>query len=505
VTTHRNRRPQLPHGWVSAQLADIVDSIDKVNPSLNPGAEFIYLDISSIDNTEHRIASPKRYLGADAPSRARQLVRAGDILFSTVRTYLENTAIVHKDYEGQVASTGFCVLRPLTPVSSRYVFYLTLSDGFVDRLTSLQRGTSYPAVRNSDVLDQLVPIAPANEQRRIVAKIEELFSQLDAGVAALQRAKAQLQRYRQAVLKAAMTGELTREWREAHTDQLEPASVLLERLVGTTTGAKRTQVKSVPLDSSKLAALPERWLWTNVGDIGHVSGGLTKNQTRTKYAESLPYLRVANVYADQLRLDDVSTIGVKQAELDRALLHKGDLLIVEGNGSLDQIGRVALWDGSIPICVHQNHIIKVRFEPVEIGEFTLHWLLSHGGREQITRVANSTSGLYTLSLSKVRALPVPLPPLAEQRQILAEVELALSHADRMEQAVKQGLARSALLRQSILNKAFEGALVPQDPTDEPAPALLERITAEKPGREADTKQTGKQHKKKEPDQPSPFS
>jgi type I restriction enzyme S subunit len=195
-----------------------------------------------------------------------------------------------------------------------------------------------------------------------------------------------------------------------------------------------------------------------VGDIGNITGGITKNSKRNALQKKLPYLRVANVYANELALDDVSEIGVEENEIERALLKKGDLLVVEGNGSADQIGRVAIWDGSISPCLHQNHIIKVRFDPPEVAKYVLYWLLSKDGREQITRVASSTSGLYTLSLSKVSSLPIPLPPLDEQRRIVAEVERRLSVVREVESAVEAGLARAARLRQAILRSAFEGRL-----------------------------------------------
>lgn len=166
------------------------------------------------------------YRGADAPSRARQLVRAHDVLFSTVRTYLKNIAQVPEACDGQVASTGFAVLRGKEGVSSKYLFYFCLTEDFLDTLGSLQRGTSYPAVHDSDVREQFIPLPPLAEQRRIVAAIEEQLAQLDAGVAALKSAQAKLRRYRASVLKAACEGALVPQ-----DPSDEPASILLERIL----------------------------------------------------------------------------------------------------------------------------------------------------------------------------------------------------------------------------------------------------------------------------------
>ena len=164
--------PPLPEGWNWTTIGDITRIVEKIDPKQTPDAQFTYLDISSVDNKTNRIMEPKMYYGTEAPSRARQLVEAHDILFSTVRTYLRNIALVPETYDGEIASTGFSVLRGQSGIVPQYLFYYTLTDGFVDDLTQLQRGTSYPAVRDGDVRAQFIPLAPLPEQHRIVEAIE---------------------------------------------------------------------------------------------------------------------------------------------------------------------------------------------------------------------------------------------------------------------------------------------------------------------------------------------
>lgn len=298
-----------------------------------------------------------------------------------------------------------------------------------------------------------------------MAWIETEMTRLEAGVAALKRARVALGRYKASVLKAACEGRLVPTEAElARTEgrDYEPADRLLGRILAERRArweaehpGKRYETPAAP-EPSALPPLPEGWCWATVGQIGNVIGGLTKNQKRAAHVLQLPYLRVANVYADKLLLDEIEKIGVAESEIERVLLKQGDLLIVEGNGSIDQIGRVAIWNGAIDRCVHQNHIIKVRLDKVEFGRFALFWLLSMDGRQHITRVASSTSGLYTLSISKVAALPLPLPPLAEQERIVAEVERRMSVAAEVEATLDASLARAERLRQSILKRAFEG-------------------------------------------------
>ena len=163
------------------------------------------------------------------------------------------------------------------------------------------------------------------------------------------------------------------------------------------------------------------------------------------------------------------------------------MLIVEGNGSPSQIGRMAIWKGEIKDCVHQNHIIRARLYGGLMPQYVESYWNSPIGTSEVSKVASSTSGLYTLSVSKVSDLPVPLAPLAEQHRIVAEVERRLSAIQQAESSVEANLTRAGRLRQSILKQAFSGKLVPQNPGDEPASVLLEGIRAEREAAQAAAK------------------
>jgi type I restriction enzyme S subunit len=258
-------------------------------------------------------------------------------------------------------------------------------------------------------------------------------------------------------------------------------------------GSKPKPPKTLPpLSAEELAELPELpegWGWFRLVDFSDISGGLTKNQKRSSLPIKRPFLRVGNVYANRLELEDMHETGISEAEIERVTLAKGDILVVEGNGSVDQIGRVAIWNGAIDGCVHQNHLIKARPFNLVRSEFILHFLMSELGRKFIVRSASSTSGLHTLSISKVESLFVPLCEIEEQDILLSELSSKLSLADQLDQTITTALQQAEALRQSILKKAFSGQLVPQDPNDEPASELLARIRAERDAPSAKPKLT----------------
>lgn len=230
--------------------------------------------------------------------------------------------------------------------------------------------------------------------------------------------------------------------------------------------------------------LPAGWVWARLGEISNITGGLTKNPKRAAWPTKLPFLRVGNVQAGYLNLSDLHKTGIQSSELPRVLLREGDLLIVEGNGSLDQLGRCAVWNGQIAPCVHQNHVIKARFAESEISEWVSLWLSSSNGRKIVEAVASSTSGLHTLSISKVSDFLVPIPPSLERQRVMSCVRKLFADLDEAEAALKRARASLAEYRASLLHAACIGQLTatwraPRPPPAEDGATLLRRILAER--------------------------
>jgi len=284
-----------------------------------------------------------------------------------------------------------------------------------------------------------------------------------------------LKRYRASVLKAAVEGRLVpteAELARAEGRDYEPASVLLARIL-----AERRRSEQVFED---LPALPPGWAWSTLGELANVKGGITKGEKRkpnVTYRE-VPYLRVANVQRGYLDLSIIKMIFASEEKITELRLQPGDVLFNEG-GDRDKLGRGWVWKGEISECIHQNHVFRARVVGDAIMPQFLSWYGNTEGQRYFFDEGKQTTNLASINMTKLRALPVPVPPRSEQLRIVQAVEESLSLIDSALSSIEREPARCLRLRQSILKWAFEGRLADQDPTDEPASALLERIRAER--------------------------
>lgn len=451
----------LPISWTMAT----VEQVAEVNGrSFSPLPQAIGLPVHFVPMS----AVVEEFGGIDVSSR-RPLGEAqkgytafveGDVLFAKITPCMENGKIAlvpplpdHIAY----GSTEFQVLRANGVVAPKWLAHFVAQREFRRLARRNMTGSAgQMRVPTSWLAAAPIPVAPLREQHRIVEKLEELLSDLEAGVAELRVAQAKLRVYRQSLLKAAVTGELTAEWRVKFS------------------GLTRSPNEHETSTDSELPRLPPSWRWSSVGQIGAIQGGIQKQPSRTPVLNRYPFLRVANVARDELRLDDVHEIELFEGELKRVGLLPGDVLIVEGNGSRTEIGRCAVWSGEIANTVHQNHLIRVRPTGVR-SRFLAAWLNSPMGIGRLAALAATTSGLYTLSVSKIARIPVPVPPLDEQDQIVELLEEGKAILHEQAISISHALRQSEAQRKNILKAAFSGQLVPQDPNDEPASVLLERI------------------------------
>ena len=254
----------------------------------------------------------------------------------------------------------------------------------------------------------VVPSLP--EQERIVARIEELFSELDKAVETLNTTKQQLAVYRQAVIS--------------------------------TSFPELTSSNSVRLD-----------------EIAEISGGITKGRDLSQQKTiTLPYLRVANVQNGYLDLSQMKDIEVKLNEVDKYLLQEGDVLYTEG-GDRDKLGRGTVWKNEIPRCVHQNHVFKARLNQERaLPQYVAYWSMSVYARDYFFKKGKQSVNLASINKTVLSALILPMPSLEEQASIINNIESCLSVCDQIEKTIEQSLQQAEALRQSILKQAFEGRL-----------------------------------------------
>ena len=483
----------LPKGWAKAKVVNLVHLMNgcafKPTDWQRSG-----LPIVRIQNLNNPDATFNYFPADELPSKF--LIDHGDLLFAWSGT--PGTSFGAHIWRGGQAWLNqhiFHVVFSRESLEGKFL-QLAIHKNLDDYIRAAHGGAGLAHITKGRFGSSELLIAPLNEQCRIVAKIEERFSDLDAGVAALERAKTNLKRYRAAVLKAAVEGRQTEQWRAENPAQ-EPASKLLERILKQRRkkweqdqlAAYEAKGKQPPKnwqakykeptgpDTANLPNLPEGWCWATLETLSDIVGGITKDKKRETVpgVRQVPYLRVANVQREFLDLSEIKTIAAPEAAIADLALEKGDILFTEG-GDRDKLGRGWVWSEELTECIHQNHVFRARLFTTDIQP---KFVSQHGntfGKEWFIRAGKQTTNLASINMGILRRFPIAIPPASEQREILLRLDEKLTQMDAAEQAIKNGLARAARLRQSILKRTFEGKLVPQDPNDEPASVLLERIS-----------------------------
>jgi type I restriction enzyme S subunit len=505
---------ELPHDWAWATIEEVTEPRVEQAPPEGAG-NFIYVDISSIENQAKEILEQKTLLVSQAPSRARQQLKAHDVLVSMTRPNLNAVAMVPLDLNGSIGSTGFDVLRTKWIIPS-WLFYLVQTDDFIQAMSSLVQGVLYPAVRPKDIRTYRIPVASLPEQRRIVEEIEKQFTRLEAAVAALKRVQANLKRYRAAVLKSAVEGRLVPTEAElacAEGRSYEPASELLQRILSERRARweayqlakfrasgkepkdekwKHNYVEPSGPERACLPELPKAWIWSSIGQLFDVHVGATPSRAQPEYWNGdIPWVSSGEVAFCRLRdtREKITQLGLDNTSTE---LHPPGTVLLGMIGEGKTRGQSAILE--IDACNNQNSAAICVSGSGLPPEYVYYYLQ---GRYEETRRMSSGGNQPALNKARVRTIVVPLSPLAEQKRIVTEVERRLSVIDELEMQVEVNLKRAERLRQAILKRAFEGKLVPQDPSDEPASVLLERIRAVRAHREGQDKaksQVGRKNK-----------
>jgi len=465
---------KIPNGWAKVSFGQIVEpSKEKIEPE-NAG-QFPYIGLESIERDTGRLI---RLLPTNKIKSTKSVFKSGDLLYGKLRPYLNKVYVAQFD---GICSTDILIFRKRDNLNTKFLFYRMLSRDFVAYATQNSSGVNHPRV-NYKILSKFnMLLPPLNEQKRIVAKIEELFSRLDAGVESLKKAKTQLRRYRQSVLKAAFEGKLTEKWREKNEQKNFDSSADKSF----SSFSKRDEVLN------EFIEIPKCWRLDKLGNLVQDFRYGTSVKSKYEY-KGLPVIRIPNIGNGILDLQDMKHLE-KSNIPDNNRVKPGDLLIIRSNGSRELVGKCALVDKSADGWAFASYLIRIRPKNI-VPKYLQYALSAEIIKKQFYSSAKSTAGINNINTKELSRTLVPAPSIPEQQKIVEEIERRFSIIDSLEKTINS-LKEAERLRQAILKKAFEGRLVPQDPNDEPAWKLLERIKEEKKRLEAEKKNKKKRTKK----------
>jgi len=502
----------LPEGWVWVKLGEVASFKNGINfKSSQKGQEGILtIDVLNMYSKTTAIETKDLYR-VNINVKDDYLLKYGDILFvrSSVKREGVGLASLFTPIKEDVTFCGFIIRARLQSLDilPKFTTYYLRTDSAREKIVASSSQVTITNINQDALGNILFTLPPLNEQHRIVTKIEELFAKLDAGVELLNKLKIKLKRYRQAVLKAAVEGDLTKEWREAHQGELEPASELLQRILkqrrekwetdelakmeakGKTPKDDKWKQKykePVAPDTSDLPELPDGWCWAKLNEVASFKNGINFKSSQ-KGQLGILTVDVLNMYSNRLAVDTKELYRVDINIKEDYLLEYGDILFVRSSVKREGVGWTSLF---IPISekvTFCGFIIRARLQNLDISpKFITYYLRTDLARAKI--VASSSQVTITnISQNALGNILLPIPTVNEQHYIVSKIDQAFTQIDQLEKTIETNLKRSEKLRQSILKQAFTGQLVPQDPNDEPASKLLERIKAEKAQREAQAK------------------
>lgn len=427
----------IPATWCQTTVREITDPYDSIDPARQANRTFRYIDIGSIDNRSQEIAEPKTIVGLEAPSRARRVVRTGDTLFSTVRTYLKNVALVPPDLDGELTSTGIAVLRPSPAVEPNYLFAVARSDAFISMVSVAQDGTMYPAVSDADVMSAPIALPPLDEQRRIVAKIGSLSAKSKRARDRLDRVPTLVKKYKQSILDSAFGGKLVPG---SNSVQLRPISELIDRL----DQGWSPKCESEPADTDA------DWAVMKTTAVQPIDFRPEANKRLPASLQPRPEL--------EIRVGDV---------------------IITRAGPRSRVAITCVVRATRPKLMLCDKAYRMRMAADRADPYYVGYMLNAPSVvEQLEQLKTgiNDSGL-NLTQAKFLALELPCPSPELQREIVRRLDVAFAWIDRLAAEANSACKLIDHLDQAVLSKAFQGKLVPQDPADEPASALLARIKA----------------------------
>ena len=498
---------ELPATWEETVLANLVspkgvfsdgDWIESKDQDPEGGVRLVQLaDIGEMQFLD----KSRRYL---TERKAHDLkctfLQKEDLLISRLGDPLGKACMYPGNEPLAVTAVDVCILRPGNSyIEPRLIGYFLNSPQIRQSIDSQSSGTTRKRITGKKLKELPFRLPPLNEQHRIVEKIETLFARIDKGEDALREVQKLLKRYRQSILKAAVTGELTRDWREANQHRLEPASDLLARILEARRenwqGGGKYKEPTAP-ESTQFTELPGFWALSTTEQLAFVETGATPKKSESSYysSKATPWITSTAVNEDPIQTPQAHITEKALRETNAKVFPIGALIVaMYGEGKTrGKVSELGIDAASNQACA----ALLIQHLPPDVARYLkLFYLYNY---EAIRR--QSAGGVQpNLNLSIIKDTQVSLPSEVEIGEILARVNSELDRINELDLICSNELRRSAALRQSILKSAFTGQLVPQDPNDEPASELLARIRAERktaPTKTRPKKKVGKKSRAK---------
>lgn len=503
---------ELPPGWVETNLRGIVTKL--VDGSHNPPARvesgLPMLSAQNVSNDGISFDGARMVAESDFEREScRTRVTGGDVLLTIVGS-IGRTTVVPEGLSRFTLQRSVAVMTP-QGVDSRFLSYQFRAPSARQYFEANARGTAQKGIYLNALGEMPIRIAPQSEQKRIASKIDELFSRIDEGERALERVSVLVERYRQSVLKAAVTGELTRAWREKNKETLESGEALLARILT----ARREAWEKAELEKMKakgsaptaekwkqnnakiaqpatfgLPKFPAGWQTVRLATIAEVVDPQPSHRTPPVDPDGVPYLGIGDIRDGRVNSERARKVSrdVLAEHRMRYSLSRGDFIF----GKIGTIGQPVSLVEPFEYTLSANVVlVQPRADGVN-SSFVRYWMASNYV-DHLVRGSQRATAQPALGIQKARDLACPLPPTPEQDEIVSRVDNLESVADGLIDLVQAAASRSIALRQAVLSAAFAGRLVAQCDSDEPASILLQRIATE---RASDTAAPKRGRKKK---------
>lgn len=409
---------EIPDSWEWVRIKTLLRPQQKIKPK----NIFQYIDIESVDNKKNEIVTPKLINPhkEKVPVRASQLLKNGDVLFSTVRPYLRNIAMVTEEYNDAIGTSGWYVLKTFKQVNSQFIFYVVLSNYVINGLTRHMKGDNSPSIRKSDLETFVIPFPPLAEQSRIAAKVARLFALLRKVESSIQQYTNLKDLLKFKLLDLAMRGKLIDQ-----NPNDEPANVLLDKIKAEkdqlVKEKKIKKTKSLPeiADDEKPFEIPNSWEWVRLGDLVSIKGGkrVPKGKKLVDYQAIRPYIRVTDMKGYTVSTNDLKYVTQDIYDQIKKYTISSNDIYFSIAGTIGKVGKIP--DKISGALLTEN---AAKLTPYDANkDFLIQVLSSNIVKKQHKKILSQVAQ-PKLSLIKLRQTIIPLPPLSEQRRIVSKLE-----------------------------------------------------------------------------------